>query len=149
TGVLAVLLALVTIAALYWASLAQRPKGSDLEQLHMVMVQGERALEERHISEAMAFVSNEYHDSQGRRRATLGALVGRQLREAQTLDINVPARMLHIDVVPGGNRATVRAHVDVHAASRFETVFNQGADVTLEFVKEPVRYYLLFPGEEW
>ena len=109
TGVLVVLLALATVAALYWSSLAQRAKGTDLEQIRLVMVRGERALEERHMSEAMALVSKTYHDDEGLRFEQLRALVGNQLRQAERVDINVPARMLNVQVDRDGKHATARA----------------------------------------
>jgi hypothetical protein len=149
TGVLVVLLALAAVAALYWSSLAQRPKGTDMEQVRLLMVRGEQALEQRHLSEAMALVSRQYQDNEGLRFDQLRALVGNQLRQAERVDINIPARSLSIEMSRDGQRAIAHAHVDLHAATRFDAVFDQASDVTLEFAKEPVHYYLMFPGEEW
>jgi hypothetical protein len=146
---LVVSLLLATVAALYWSSIAQRPKGTDVEQIRLLLVRGEQALEKRHLSEAMALVSKKYHDDEGLGCDSLRALTGRQLREARTVDINIPAHSLHIQLSRDGRRAVAQAHVDLRAASRYDTTFDQSADLSLEFVKEPVHYYLMFPGEEW
>jgi hypothetical protein len=149
TGWLIVLLGAAVLAALYWASLARRPVGSNVEQLRRLMVQGERAIEERNLSAAMGLVSRAYRDDQGLRYGSLRALAGRQMRQADRIEITLPARLLRVYVDPSGKRATGDARVDLHIATRFDTVHDLSANLSLQFVKEPVRYYWLFPSEEW
>jgi hypothetical protein len=146
---LVAMLALTALAALYWSSLAQRPKGGDVEQVRELMVRGEQALEGRSLSAAMAVVSKHYHDESGWRRDSLRRTVGRLLQQTESVAINIPARSMRIEVDAAGRRAMVRAHVDLRAASRYDSDIEQSLDLTLQFVKEPARYYGLFPGEEW
>jgi hypothetical protein len=143
------LLGLAALAALYVASLAQRPKGSDQQQIRELMVRGERALEQRSRSAAMALVAREYQDTEGWRFGTLRAFLARVLPQTETVAINVPSRFVRIDVERDGRHATVQARADLHATTRFNTVIDQPLNLTLRLVKAPVRYYMVFPGQEW
>jgi hypothetical protein len=149
TGWLVVLLALASVAALYWTSLAQRPQGADAAQIKTLMIRGERLLEERNIAGAMGLVSRDYRDDEGFRYGSLRAVAGRKLHEARSVDVTLPERLLRIEVRPDGREAVAQARVDLRVASDYDTVHDASANLTFRFRKEPVRYYLMFPGEEW
>jgi hypothetical protein len=147
-GILA-LLPLVAVAALYWAALAQRPKGSNAEQIQALLARGERAVETRRVSEAIALISRSYRDDAGLRYASLRLLAQRQLSRAPSLEVTLPSRSLRIAVGPDGKHATAQAQVIVRGAEQVTGSDEIALHLTFELAKEPVRYYALFPGEEW
>jgi hypothetical protein len=146
---LVVSLGITAVAATWWAGLARQPKVADVDQIRGLLAQGERALEQRQVSAAMHVVSRDYRDESGNRYPTLRALAGRQMRYLDSIDITLPDRRMRIDIAPDGKHANAYAWVDLRAETRSGEVHNLSSVITFAFVKEPVRYYLLFPSAEW
>src|SRR5262249_50282566 len=117
--------------------------------IRSIFVRGERAIEERKVPEVMALVSRDYRDDEGLRFGSLRLLAARQMRDAQSIEITIPDQLLHIEVEPDGKHAWAQARVDIRVATSFGTTEDLSSTLSFRFVKEPVRYYLMFPGEEW
>jgi hypothetical protein len=147
---LVVLVGLSALAATYWAALARQPRATDVEQIRTLLVQGERAIEQRQLPAAMELVSYDYRDDHGMRYSSLRSLAGRLTRRGDRIDLTLPSHGLQIAVHPDGNRATAQTWVEFRAVSRYDSIARDGSVlVTMTFVKEPMRYYGLFPGREW
>jgi hypothetical protein len=145
----AALLLVAAAGGLFAAVRARMPVGSDPEQIRALLDRGESAAERREIGGVMRFVSPEYRDGSGFTRDSLRLLVGRALRDAQSVDVSTPERSVNIQVGPDGQHATLACDVSVRLAERGGGNVARDAHLTFRLSKEPVRIFGVFPTQEW
>jgi hypothetical protein len=71
------------------------------------------------------------------------------MREAERLEVTIPADQLRIQVDPGGRTATSSGPVELYLTSSRSGTRKLSFTPTLRWRKERVRRYLLFPAEKW
>jgi hypothetical protein len=141
---------LVLLGGAQWLRvLAQGPGGTDSEQILAQIERGKRAAEQRNAGALMHLVSPDYKDEMGITRPGLFLRVREQLRDAQQLEVIVPANDLHIEVAPNGREATVTGRMELRITGSQGDVQTSTLTPTLYWRKERVRRYLVFPAEEW
>jgi hypothetical protein len=147
-GVAGALLLLIGILWLVRAVDAQRPHGSDADQIRALVAEGGRAAMRRDPPALQRLVSANYKDSFGvnaetaRRQAA--AIVGR----ARHVTVDIPGQSLQVSVDPDGRHGTAIFPIRFEATGG-DAPFSFQGTLTLRLAKEPVRYFLVFPGEEW
>jgi hypothetical protein len=147
----AVLIALVAAGvSLAMAVQARMPKGTDAEQIRLLVERGERAIEARELGAVMALISTKYKDSNGFQRDTARYAIGRAMRDSENIEITIPERSLQIRVAPDGQHATLACDVTITTTPRSTggTVPYQSR-VTIELAKEPAKIFGVFPTETW
>jgi hypothetical protein len=147
-GVAAALILLAGIVWLVRAVDAQRPRGSDADQIRALVSRGLKAAERRDATTLGQLVSNDYKDSFGFRAETVRRQASAIIGRARQVTISVPGDQEVIQVEPGGRQGSVIFPIGFQAAGGDAPYSFQGT-LTLRLAKEPVRYYLVFPGEEW
>lgn len=147
-AVAGVVLLAVGVIWLLRAVEAQRARGSDEEQIRHAIVAAAKAAERRDDATITRMISDDYKDSNGFRVDVARGQVRRVLREAREVTAYIPADSLSVTVDPDRRNASASFQVRFHATgARGEIKFDTPMQV--RFVHEPVRYYLVFPGEEW
>jgi hypothetical protein len=129
---------------------ARMPKGTDVEQIRMLLDRGERAIEARELGPVMALISTQYKDSNGFRRDTARYTIGRAMRDSENIEITIPERSLQIQIAPDGEHATLTCEVTITTTPRSTggTTPYQSR-VTLHLAKEPAKILGVFPTETW
>jgi hypothetical protein len=145
----AALILVAAAGALFAAVRARMPVGSDPEQIRALLDRGESAVERREIGEAMRLVSADYRDGNGFTRDALRIMVGRALRDAQSVDVSIPERSVKIQVDPDEQHATLTCDVSVRLAERAAGTVARDAHLTFRLRKEPTRIFGVFPSREW
>jgi hypothetical protein len=126
---------------------AQRPKGTDAEQIQDMLYQGERAAERRDASAVSRLVSKDYNDGMFN-AARARYAIGDYLRRQRSIDITIPSESVSFQPGPGGKTGVVRFRLLLNGQSEGGPT-SSAMNLTLTVVKEPVRYFGVFPGEEW
>jgi hypothetical protein len=127
---------------------AQRPRGTDQQQLQQMLFQGEQAAERRDPAGINRLISSDYSDSIGMSDTSMKYQINRYLRRQQSVQVAIPLESIQTEIAPDGRTGTVRFQVNVVAQSRDGTVPNN-LSLVLKVRKEPVFYFWVFPGEEW
>ena len=149
---LGVTIAAVVLVALLWllrAVDAQRPIGSDTDQIRSLIAVCDKAAMRRDAATIGRYISKDYKDGFGLRADQARAEIGRILGSAREVRANIPLNSELSTVGP--DRRQADASFELH----LQTVGGQSGGLTyqgtlrLRLRKEPVRYFLLFPGEEW
>src|SRR5690349_1911057 len=91
---------------------AQRPKGSDEEQIRRMLYEGERAAEQRNAGGVSHFISADYDDGT-LRAAQVRYEIGRYLQSEQSLEITIPSESVQPVIDPGGRTGTVMFRMSV------------------------------------
>jgi hypothetical protein len=147
-GVLALLLAGGAALGIKLAVDAQRPKGTDAEQIQWMLYHAERAAERLQPAPLQKLIAKEYSDALGANGPRMRLEIMHYLRQQTSLEVEIPAEAIRIEVAPDGRTATAGFPIRV-------TTQGQGgsgrtdAVLSLSLVKEPVHYFFLFRGEEW
>jgi hypothetical protein len=126
---------------------ARRPQGTDAEQIRQLLYDGERAAERRDSATLNRLISQDYDDGYFN-AARVRYTITDYLRRQQAVEITVPSELIVVDVAPDGRAATARFRVQF-ARQADGGSFYHDLDMTLHLQKEPVYYYVIFPGEEW
>ena len=124
---------------------AKRPRGTDVQQIQMMLFNGEQAAERGDAATLHRFISPDYEDEIGMRDTQVKYQISRYLRERRGLEITIPSQSVQIEVAPDGRTATCSFLVNATSA-------NGGANavpINLSLARERVYYYWIFPGEEW
>jgi hypothetical protein len=146
-------LAIVVLAGggLLWllrAVAAQRPPGSDQDQIRALIATGARAAMRRDSDAIGRLVSPEYHDASGMRADPLRRQIRSFLADVREISVNIPQNSLVVAVDADRRHATAQFYLQFRTSgARGE--MNFGNTLRLQLAKEPVRYYLVFPGAEW
>ena len=142
---------LVLLGGVVWllrAVDARRPHGSDTEQIRALVGEGARAATRRDSDTLSRLISNDYQDAFGFRadmvRRQASAIIGR----AHHVDLYIDGHAINTSLEPDGHHGSVTFPVNFQASGGEMPYAFQGT-LTLRLVKEPVRYFLVFPGEEW
>src|SRR5688572_1429121 len=98
-----VVLLLGGAAWLRW--LARGPGGTDQQQILAQIQRSESAAEMRDAGALLRVVSPDYKDDVGLTRPALRYQVARELREAQSLEVTIPANQIKIAIEPSGREA--------------------------------------------
>ncbi|MFN3648739.1 MAG: hypothetical protein ACK47B_04085 [Armatimonadota bacterium] len=148
----AVGLALVLVAgggfALWRSVEAQRPKGSDAEQIRAMLAEGERATERLDAAGLGRFISDDYRDNLGLSDTSVKYQIRRYFREHDAIEVEIPEQSIEVNVSPNSDTGSVSFLARVGVATDAKTA-TYDLPMTLQVKKEPVHYYWLFPGEEW
>ncbi|MBW3623106.1 MAG: hypothetical protein KY468_06810 [Armatimonadetes bacterium] len=143
-GILLLLIAGLAVAGLYFL-LRGGPPRTDTEQIQAILLEGERAVEEKDLSAIMGMVSKEFNMEQINRDRL-------RLMLAQTFREHGPIYVTLNDVViqPQGDTATVsmNATVEAQGKTNSETVSNT-VPVTLQLRREEGYRFLVIPTEVW
>jgi hypothetical protein len=146
--VVTLVLLLLGGGAWLWAQ-SLRPVGTDEQQIIAQIQRAQQAAQAADASALVRVVSSDYRDDLGLTRPTLRFEAGRQLREAQRIDITIPSNGLRIQLEPGGRKATSSGPVELRITDRQGEVRTLSLTPTLRWRKEHMRRYLVFPVEEW
>jgi hypothetical protein len=149
---LGIMLAGAVLIALLWllhAVNAQRPKGGDAEQIRAVIAACDRAASRRDAATINRYLSNEYRDSFGFRADQARIEVGRVLGSARQVQIYVPRDSEAVSVNPDGRHAAARFELHLQTTGGQAGGLTYNGTLYLRLQKEPVRYFLVFPGSEW
>jgi hypothetical protein len=126
---------------------ARRPQGTDAEQIRRLLYEAERAAERRDASGVNRYISDDYDDGTFNAARARYAVMD-YLRSQQSVEINIPSETIHVQVDPDGRTATADFRVQFARQTGGGSFYND-IDMSLRLQKEPVHYYVLFPGEEW
>jgi len=141
---------LLLLGGILWLrALAQGPGGTNTAQILAQIERGKRAAEQRNAGALMRLVSPDYKDELGITRPGLFLRVREQLRDAQQLEVIVPANELRIEIAPNGRDATVTGRMELRITGSQGYVQTSNLTPTLTWRKEHVRRFLVFPAEEW
>lgn len=124
---------------------AQRPHGSDVQQLQEMLRDGERAAEQGNAGAIHRFISPHYQDDIGLKDTQIKYQINRYLRDHRGMELTIPSASVQVQVAPDGKTASMDFSVSMSSGNGS----TGGAPIHLDLVKEPVFYYLVFPGEEW
>ena len=129
---------------------AQRPQGTDEEQIARILVEGERAVEQRDAAGVNRFISENYRDNLGFSDTSVKFQIKDYLRSKRAIEITIPSSSVEIRVDPPSRTATARFRV----SARMDAPGGGGSaatdlDMGLTLARERVYYYWIFPGEEW
>ena len=126
---------------------AQRPKGTDTEQIQMMLFQGEQAAESRNAGAVNRMLSKDYNDGLFNAERARYAIAD-YLRNHRSIDITIPSESVSFQPGPDGKTGVVRFRLMVNGQTEGGPT-SQEMNLTLTVVKEPVHYFGVFPGEEW
>ena len=127
---------------------AQRPKGTDVEQIREMLRQGEAAAERAQAGGITKFISEDYQDSLGMTDSSLKYQIRDYMKRNGSMEITVPERSIEIRVSPDGKRATASFQVSA-STQREGGRFSSDVEMSIGLAKEAVHYFVIFPGEEW
>lgn len=127
---------------------ARRPRGSDVQQIQGLIERGATAADRRDAAAMGHLISSHYRDSLGMSDVSLRYQINDFFRRQSAIQVTLPPDRLKIDVQPAGKTAAAQFHVVVATQGSGGSMTTE-LDMTLQFAKEPVYYYWLFPGEEW
>lgn len=148
-GGLGVLLAVALAGlALIRAVDAQRPKGTDQQQIQALLLKAETASEQRSASTLGALISENYQDSLGMTETQMRYQIADYFRNHRSINVDIPSNTIQVQLAPGGLTGTVRFHARVSAQGE-SSQNSMDIDMTCGLAKEPVRYYWFFTGAEW
>lgn len=148
-GALAVVLSLALAAlAVVRAVDAQRPKGTDPQQIQALLLRGETAAEQRNSAALNKLISDNYRDSLGMTETQMRYQIMDYLRSHRSIDVEIPANSVQVQVAPDGRTGTLRFHARVTAQGE-GSQNSMDIDMTCAVAKEPVRYFWVFEGQEW
>lgn len=135
------------LAWLWWLSRA--PAGTDAQQILAQIQRGQQAVGERNAGALMRLVSPHYRDENGFTRPALSYAAMQQFRTVQRIEIAIPLNDLRIQVAPNRLDATSTGRVELRVSDSEGAARDLTLNLTIQWRKEPVRHYLLFPAEEW
>lgn len=141
---------------------AQRPKGSDEEQLRRLLYIGETAAEQHNSVAINRLISEDYRDSLGMSDTSLKYQIREYLSQRRAIDVLIPSESVQVYIAPDGKTGTVTFPMTVMnpqtapvpggaGGPQYPTAASSGGDMTLTLGvrKERVHYFYVFPGEEW
>lgn len=126
---------------------AQRPRGSDTQQLRTMLAQGEAAAERGDAPAIWRFISDDYSDNLGFSDTSVKYNIRAYLRDHKNMDLTIPSDRVNIHIDPDGRTGAMDFVVIVNSPGASGS--GNQIPISLRIRKEPVRYYWLFPGEEW
>ena len=128
---------------------AQRPKGTDVQQIQAILLQGETAAEQRNSQALNRLISEDYQDGLGMTETQIRYQIGDYLRSHRAINVEMPSQSIQVEVRPDGRRAQARFHARVTTQGGENNSGSLDIDMTMQLAKEPVHYLVFFPGEEW
>ena len=141
----------ITASAAFGIKLAvdsRRPRGTDVQQLRRMLLEGEAAVEARRPADINRFISGDYRDNLGMSDTSLKYQIREYLQQRQAVELTIPSESIQINVDPDGRAGTVQFQVSVTSQVAGNALANQHS-LSLRVAKERVHYYWVFPGEEW
>ena len=126
----------------------RRPKGSDTDQLRAILSAAESSAERSSVGGISQLLSKDYRDEMGFNEDSARFALRDFFRSRPGLDINIPSRSIRPMIAADGEHASL----DFDVQATFES---QGGrvplmtHVSLRLTREPVYYFLAFPGAEW
>ena len=126
---------------------AQRPKGTDLDQLRQMLYDGERAAEQRNAVGVTQFISDDYQDDMFNADRARWA-VRDWMRRSEAIELDIPGDSIVFQPGPDGKSGTLEFLLrSVQRVVGFPVPLQM--QITLRVGKERVYYYWIVPGEEW
>jgi hypothetical protein len=147
--VVGILLALLLGGGAWIWAQSQQPVGTEEEQILGQMLRAQQAAQAADIAALIRVVSSDYRDDLGLTRPTLRYEAGRQMREAQRIDVTIPSNGTRIQLSPDRREAISNGPVELRITDRQGEVRTVSLTPTLHWRKEQFRRYLIFPAEEW
>lgn len=148
---LAVGIAVVMAGAWIWllrAVDAQRPKGSDTDQIRAVIARGARAAQRRDAATLRKLISDDWNGL-GLRAPQVRQQIGSVLARAQEVRVYIPDNTLRVTVDPDHRGAHAAFSLEFQALGGQVDLPAYRGILVLRLAREPVRYYWIFPGHEW
>jgi hypothetical protein len=151
-GTLAAILGVASAAL--WVKLAvdaQRPRGSDVQQLRQMLTDGEKYAEQRNAPALGRFISDNYRDNLGMSDSALRYEMNNWFRQHRAVEVTIPSEAVQITLSPDGKTGAVTFPVSLglQGQGQASTPSRHDLTLTLSVAKEPVHYFWIFPGEEW
>ena len=128
---------------------AQRPHGSDEVQIRNLIALGARAAMKRDAETIRRLISDQYRDRLGLRAEQVRFQATRVLNENRQVTVYIPSERIEITVEPDHKHARARFDVQLQALGSQGASTSFAGPIELDLVKEPVRYFWVFPGAEW
>lgn len=150
-GIGAGLAALALVGGGLWINAAvdaQRPRGTDTEQIRHLLQTAEQAAERGDSAALGRLVSDDYRDEVGFSDTSVRYQIRDYLRTHRFAEVTIPSRALQISVGPDGKTATATFPVMLQIQRRDEAGSVQ-LTLSLTLHKDPVHYFYVFPGAEW
>ncbi len=150
-GIGAGLAALAILGGGLWINAAvdaQRPRGSDTEQIRRLLQTAEQAAERGDAAAIGRLVSDDYRDDAGFSDTSVRYQIRDYLRTHRFSEVTIPSRALQISVGPDGQTATASFPVMLQVQRR-EEAGSVHLTLSLTLHKDPVHYFYVFPGTEW
>lgn len=140
----------VVLAALWVlrAVEAQRPKGTDEDQIRTLLMEAEAAAERGDSAGLTRYISESYRDNIGFSETSVKWQIRDYMRRFRFQEIVIPAEAIRVNVLPDGLRATAQFPLRGTVQGPSGTSSFQ-LDMTLSLAREPVYYFWIFPGAEW
>ena len=129
--------------------MAPAPVGTDEQQIVAQIRLGQQAAQMLSSKGLMRVGSASDKDENGITRPLLGQQARDALREAQSLEVTIPMNQLRIQVESGRTEASSTFPLEVRYTDKQGGAHTLSMNPALRWRKEPVRRFLLFPGEEW
>lgn len=150
-GWVAGLLAVVLLAAgTVWVRRkleSLRPVGDDRTQILNLIAMGERQAERRNAAGIARLISRDYSDAAGASYDRIRAEIHQYLIRWRDVEVEVPGEYVQISTTAGGE--AIASFPVRLAGSLAGTAVSSQFDMAIRLKKEPVRYLLVFSGEEW
>jgi hypothetical protein len=128
---------------------AQRPTGTDEEQIRRLLVEGESAVERRDAAGVNRLISENYRDGMGFSDTSVKYQIKDYLRGKRAIEVQIPSESVDVRVDAPSKTATARFHVSTRMQAAAGSPVPTELDLGLTLAKERVYYYWVFPGEEW
>jgi len=93
-------------------------------------------------------ISDNYRDSLGMTETQIRYQIMDYLRNHSAIEVDLPVSSIETELAPDGRTARVRFRVRVMARGSSQESVTE-VDMALTLAREPVRYFWVFPGEEW
>lgn len=147
--VIALLLLAAAGVAVGLAVRARLPRGSNVEQIRALLIEGERAVESRDVAAAMRLLSDDYRDGNGLRKEQVRFYAARLLRESETVAVNVSERSIEVRVDPDARHAVAACDVSLALTGRGGDHLMRHFRLKLTLRREPARVFGVFPTHAW
>ncbi|MBM3459808.1 MAG: hypothetical protein FJX77_14910 [Armatimonadetes bacterium] len=149
--ILVSLAVLVALGGGFWVKSAvdaQRPTGTDTEQLRTLLLSAERAAERRDPAGVVRWISEDYRDEIGLSGRAARYQVQNYLRSHRVQEVTIPSQGIQVQLAPDRRSARMSFPLLLDLESQAGRGQVQ-VSMTLTLQKDPVHYLWVFPGEEW
>jgi hypothetical protein len=141
--VIALILAIAVALAVFKA--AGKPRLSDEDQIHALLVKGQTAIRHKDLKAAMSCVSTSYSDRSGSKYEALRVQAIQAFQQEGNYDCLLENTTISLDRDAASVQTTVT--ISLASGSSLHKVFSE--PITIHLKKEQSRRWLILPVENW